>query len=109
MTDKVAAADAEIAARAEELRAQWTAELTVLRDQCGPDGLAQHDEHFLSRLVPYGGGASLWWAPYQVTSETSDAAIALVVDGAVRRYAADAQSDARHEIADGGVWTRVDL
>ncbi|ULP48041.1 hypothetical protein [Mycolicibacter virginiensis] len=105
MTAAVAAADAEIAARATELRAQWTAELTRLRERCRPGDLAEHSEHFLSRLEP-SGPRSMWWAPYRVTSETTDAAIALVVDGGVRRYVADAESDARYEISGGGSWSR---
>jgi|GEM_PF-6815903 len=56
MTAAVVAADAEIAARAEELRAQWATELIALRDRCRPGGLAEHSEHFLARLEPCGTG-----------------------------------------------------
>ncbi|MFL0179205.1 hypothetical protein [Mycobacterium sp. SMC-15] len=48
----------------------------------------------------------MWWAPYLVAPETTNAAITLVVDGAVRRYVGDAESDARHAIAGGGTWSR---
>lgn len=96
---RAAAMDAAIAAEGEALRAKWTGELQALRDGCGDGDALEYPEHFLSRLVPHDDGHSWWWAPFTVSTETSDAAIEMVVDGGVDRWAADARSDKRHQLA----------
>ena len=98
--------DAGIAAAAEELRTRWRYELREIRDNCGPGEAEEHREHFLSRLVPHPDGCSLWWAPFQVSAETSAAAIEMVVDGGVDRWSGDERSARRHKLASyADAWT----
>ncbi len=96
---RAAEMDAAIAAEGEELRTKWRYELLEMRDNCAPGEAEEHSEYFLSRLVPHDDGFSLWWAPFEVSADTSDTAIEMVVDGGVDRWGTDARSEKRHRLA----------
>ena len=103
---RAAEMDATIAAEGEELRTKWRFELLEMRDNCAPGEAEEHPEHFLSRLVPHADGCSLWWAPFEVSADTSNAAIEVVVDGGIDRWGADERSERRHQLTDcADAWT----
>lgn len=90
--------DNQIEARGEDRRLRWSSELHQLRDGCGPGGEAWHAEHYTSREVPLHGRSTVWQPP-RITAETSNAAISLMVDGAVERWCADARAEKRHVLS----------
>lgn len=87
-----------IEAKGEERRLHWSAELHQLRDGRGPDGEAWHEQHYLSREVPFHGRSTVR-KPTRITAETSNAAITLIADGAVERWCADQRAARRHLLA----------
>lgn len=90
--------DNRIEARGEDRRLRWSAELHQLRDGLGLGDEEWHEEHYTSREVPWHGRSTVW-QPVRITAETSNAAISLIVDGAVERWCADARAEKRHVLA----------
>lgn len=90
--------DNRIEARGEDKRLRWSAELHQLRESCGPDDEQWYEQHYTSREVPFHGRSTVW-QPVRITAETSNAAISLIVDGAVERWCADARAEKRHLLA----------